>query len=432
MKERSSLVKKLSNLFLLISLIILAGLMYFKFLLPFQEAKGYGFHTKLNTVNGTGLAEHPSPLNFDRGRITVLPVFDPNSDKPLQVDLRSTDISGIDVGGKFEDLSYADFDDKTIWPLDLPEGFSPKRILEMGKNPGLGIRQLQAQGITGKGIGLAIIDQPLLVDHREYSGHLKSYEEIHVAGNDALMHGPAVASIAVGKSVGIAPEADLYYIAEMHGYNSREGFQWDFSYLAQSVERILDINSHLSHEKKIRVISISVGWTPDRKGYKKMIAVVEKAKQAGVFIVSSSIQSSYGPKFSFNGLGRSPNADPEQSASYSPGLFWAKDMPEIAKKENIGNTLLVPMDSRCTASPTGPGDYVFYRVGGWSWSIPYIAGLYVLACQVDRDMTPDLFWKTALDTAEPVIFERDSHPYNVGKIVNPIKLISVLSKNRAA
>jgi hypothetical protein len=162
MKERSSPGKKLSNLLLLISVIILAGLIYFKFILPFQEAKGYGFHTKLNTVNGTGLAEHPSPLNFDRGRITVLPVYDPNSDKPLQVDLRSADISGIDVGGKFEDLSYADFDDRTIWPPNLPEGFSPKRILEMGKNPGLGIRQLQAQGITGKSIGLAIIDQPLL------------------------------------------------------------------------------------------------------------------------------------------------------------------------------------------------------------------------------------------------------------------------------
>ena len=29
---------------------------------------------------------------------------------------------------------------------------------------------------------------------------------------DAQMHGPAVSSIAVGKTVGVAPEADLYYI----------------------------------------------------------------------------------------------------------------------------------------------------------------------------------------------------------------------------
>ena len=27
-------------------------------------------------------------------------------------------------------------------------------------------------------------------------------------------------------------------------------------------------------------------------------------------------------------------------------------------------------------------EYVFYREGGWSWSIPYIAGVYALAAQV--------------------------------------------------
>ena len=31
------------------------------------------------------------------------------------------------------------------------------------------------------------------------------------------MHGPAVASIAVGKTVGVAPEADLYYISSVNG-----------------------------------------------------------------------------------------------------------------------------------------------------------------------------------------------------------------------
>jgi hypothetical protein len=431
MKERSSIAKKMSYLFLFISLIILASLIYFKFIRSMQEVKEYAFHTKLNTASNFGLVEHPSPRNFDRGRIVVLPTYDPNLDKQRQVDLRSTDISGIDVSRRLNDLLYADFDDKTRWPAKLPEGFSPAKIMELGKNPGLGIQQLHSQGITGKGIGLAIIDQPLLVDHIEYKDNLRLYEEIHIDSDKASMHGPAVASIAVGKNVGVAPEADLYYIAEWHGYNTEKGFQWDFSYLVQSIERILEINKNLPNEKKIRVISISVGWTPEQKGYKQMMAVVEKAIREGVFIVSSSIRNYYDHKYIFSGLGRSPNADPDQFTSYSPGIFWMKKLDSIAKQENNGNTLLVPMDSRCTASPTGINDYVFYREGGWSWSIPYIAGLYVLACQVDKDITPELFWQTALATAEPVNFERDSHNYNVGKIVNPIKLILVLSKNRA-
>ena len=76
------------------------------------------------------------------------------------------------------------------------------------------LRTVHQNGITGKGIGLAIIDHPLLVGHVEYRDRLKSYEEIRVqAGGAAEMHGPAVASVAVGQTVGVAPGADLYYIA---------------------------------------------------------------------------------------------------------------------------------------------------------------------------------------------------------------------------
>jgi hypothetical protein len=56
------------------------------------------------------------------------------------------------------------------------------------------------------------------------------------------------------------------------------------------------------------------------------------------------------------------------------------------------------MDSRTTASPTGKEDYVFYRQGGWSWAIPYLAGMYTLAVQVKPDITPEEFWDTALNT----------------------------------
>lgn len=78
------------------------------------------------------------------------------------------------------------------------------------------------------------------------------------------------------------------------------------------------------------------------------------------------------------------------------------------------------MDSRCTASPTGADDYVFYREGGMSWSVPYVAGLYALACQVNPDITPEIFWTEALDTGDTISI---SDNQKLGKIVNPIKLI---------
>lgn len=102
--------------------------------------------------------------------------------------------------------------------LGVSGDFDPSRQLELRKDPGLGVRRLHERGIDGHGISIGIIDQPLLVDHVEYRDRLRSYEEIHSpAGAPAQMHGPAVASIAVGRTVGVAPGADVYYIAEQHG-----------------------------------------------------------------------------------------------------------------------------------------------------------------------------------------------------------------------
>ena len=51
------------------------------------------------------------------------------------------------------------------------------------------------------------------MDHVEYRDRLRLYEEIHCSDRVAQMHGAAVASIAVGKTVGVAPEAELYFIS---------------------------------------------------------------------------------------------------------------------------------------------------------------------------------------------------------------------------
>jgi hypothetical protein len=120
--------------------------------------------------------------------------------------------------------------------------------------------------------------------------------------------------------------------------------------------------------------------------------------------------------------------DPEQSASYSPGLFRIAGLLNGTQKEIDENTLLVPMDSRCTASPGGNENYVFYRSGGWSWSVPYIAGLYALACQARPSITPEIFWKTALSTGMPLDYEISGKNFHMGKIVDPGKLISTLAR----
>jgi hypothetical protein len=356
-------------------------------------------------------------------------VFDTTQMNPFQFDYRSSNLSKLDLTQSLEGLLYSDFDTQTVWPSaeKLPVGFDPQKIMESGKDPGLGVRQLHIQGITGSGVGIAIIDQPMLVEHQEYMSQLKLYEEINVdPSTESQMHGPAVASIAVGKTVGVAPEANLYFIADWPGtFDGAGGFDYDFSYLAKAVRRILEINKSLPSGRKIRVISMSIGWKPDRKGYSDIVAAVNEAKESGIFVVSMSIHDTYG--WNMMGLGRSPLADPNEFYSYMPAVFWSGeyyDDPNILSPD----TLLIPMDARATASPTGNKDYAFYSVGGMSWTAPYLAGIYALACQIDPEITPEEFWFTALKTGKTTRIEHNGKQYSFGTILDPKDLITALQK----
>jgi hypothetical protein len=297
--------------------------------------------------------------------------------------------------------------------------------MEIGKNPGLCIRKLHENGITGKGIGIAIIDQALLVDHIEYKNQLRMYEEIHGTKNQsASMHGPAVASIAVGRKVGVAPNADLFYINSDLGtiFSALKRLVFkkvsvNPKWYAKSIYRILEINKTLPPNKKIRVISISFGSF--EKSFLKAIA---RANEEGVFVISSSLNVTH--HLNFQGLGREPLSNPDDFNSFSPGSFWKNNF--YRNPGLFDSTLLVPMDSRSTASQSGKKSYAFYSTAGVSWSIPYIAGLYALACQVKPNVTPQEFWKKALETGDEIKITRESTEYRFGKIVNPVKLVESL------
>ncbi len=376
---------------------------------------------------GVKIVRHPGVANYSKLNVyTEIPKYDPNSTDPWQVDLRSSDLTKIDMTGSLADLMYADFDSKTQWPASdkMPADFDWQKIMEINKDPGLGIRALHDQGITGKGVSIAIIDQILLVDHVEYKDRIRLYEEAEDITKDWLesqMHGPAVASIAVGQTVGVAPEADLYYIASGYcgGATSIEYF--DFSCKAKSVRRVVEINKSLSADRRIRVLSMSIGWDPRNKGYDEITAAVNEAKAAGIFVISSSLSKTYG--LHFHGLGRESLVNPNEFQSYGPGLWWQKYFYE---KGLSTKTLLVPMDSRTTASPTGTKDYVFYREGGWSWSIPYLAGMYALAAQVKPAITPEEFWKIALETGRTIQIQHSGKDYEFGVILDPQALIEAI------
>ena len=398
------------------------------------------------STSNVAIARRPPPANLGRGVLRSLP----QELLPGAVDLRGRDLSALDLRSPqaLAKVSGAWFDQRTKWPERgrLPAGFDPRQMMDLGKVPGPGVRALHAEGITGQDVAIGIVDQALMVDHVEYRDALMSYEEIDMGANEAAqMHGPAVASIAVGRTVGVAPAARLYYVAIGELGALRESHDY-----ARGVRRLLEINRQLPLRRRIRVISLSRGWDTIAPGYDEMDSAARQAEAEGVFVVSPNASQR---GFPFNGLGRALAADPERFESYEPGLFWAdvffrawacRDLRRVPAGTSprmvtvlheqyvrLTQSLFVPMDSRTTASPTGPDEYVFYRGGGWSWSIPYIAGLYALAAQVDPSITPTRFWTLARRTGRMVSLRHQGEEIPFGPIADPPGLIAAVRAHAA-
>ena len=350
---------------------------------------------------------------------------DPEADHGFS-DLRGADLESMDLSDRETELLAAEFDTQTQWPAALPEDFDPERLIELGKDPGLGLRALHEQGITGRGVGIAIIDQTLLTEHQEYGDRLRFYQEYHRAAQDgASSHGPAVASIALGETVGAAPEALLYFIADDVGTGEGKNFVRDLSYYAGDVDRFIALNETLPEEEKIRVISMSVGWMPDTAGAEAMEAAIARARAAGIAVVCVNSRD---PLLEpWMGMGRSRYGSYNNRGDLRPGAFWEEQLYSGEYRGADGSLLLVPMDCRTLASPAGPEEYACFPEGGMSWAVPWVAGLYALACQVKPEVTFEEFLAAAQATAHPVSIRTDeTTEYPYGKVVDPAALLERL------
>ena len=310
-------------------------------------------------------------------------------------------LARVDLRGHIELLEKMPFDSQTIWPESdkMPEGFDPAALLEEGKNPGLGIRSLHEQGIDGRGVTIAIIDQPLLRDHVEYADRLVECEPVGLltAMASPQMHGPPVSSIAVGKTCGVAPKASLRYFAVQMWIPDNKPYCY-------VIDKLIDFNKDKDISEQIRVVSISTGMFRQQAGFDRWQETLARAEKNGILVVTcSSAFLQYGT------LERIPGQDPDKPSSYRKGRY--------GRRENV---LHIPAGNRTIASHHGPDVYTFDRTGGMSWAAPYLAGLAALAYQVKPEIDP----KTIVDLWLKTATQSDVGPM----IVNPVDFIEAIRK----
>ena len=238
-------------------------------------------------------------------------------------------------------------------PEDLPHAVRhppPSRAAfpepTLAPGPGDDIRVLHARGITGRHVGVAIVDRPLLTRHRDFADRLRWYDEIDTERDEpAGWHSTAVASIAVGSRAGAAPQADLYFVGVGLNWDREPVGNWwvaarraihSGNTLPLAIRRVLELNRRLPHDRRIRALSLSVG------GGRPFEQAVDEARRAGLFVSAIDLH-----------------------------------LPRLG-----------PLTF---ASPAAPEAYTTHDVPAGSWAIARMAGRYALACEEDPTMTPERF-----------------------------------------
>lgn len=348
--------------------------------------------------------------------------------KQFGYDFRDANLAELDLSQL--DYNKFTYNSQTRWPKGFESKFDDKQEMQLGKQVGLSLQEIHEKGITGKNIGIAILDQPLLVDHEEYKDQLVLYEEIigeekeETFSKFAKMHGCATASAAVGKTVGVAPSADLYFIAPSYNELVNGELVASYKYYAQAIERIIEVNKELPKDKKIRIISVSWGFDDGTLGYQEVKAAVKHAEEENIAVFTTGYETQ-----NINRVEQAKRRvfeDPNDPLSYEPEQNSLRNLEEFQWSSN--STLFAPSGGRTYASPNGKDSYVHYSIGGRSFCIPYITGVYALACQVDKELKFDDFLEIALRTGSPFSYELDKEVYDCGVLINPKAILDEITK----
>ena len=275
--------------------------------------------------------------------------------------------------------------------------------LEKAKNPGLGVRTAHKAGYTGKHVTIAIVDQPLDVEHEAYKKSLKHYKQIGWGENNnqpVWYHGPAVTSITSS----VAPEANIIYIAtHNHGPMPKSSKGHNDTHQCEALQYLLDLNSTLSDQDKIRFLSCSWG-TSDDLNYEKRNQLFQELENQGVMIFGGYRGVLHNQHIV--GLSRDLTKSLDDPANYHVDFF---------KK----NAIAVPEHNISFASSNG--GYVYASHGGSSWTYPYLAGVGACALQANPDFVKQEGWQSKLwqlmfETGFPLSKDNSCH------IIQPARL----------
>jgi uncharacterized delta-60 repeat protein len=291
----------------------------------------------------------------------------------------------------------------------------------------LGVDQLHAEGITGQGVTVAVIDSGI-ADHTDFAGRLISIEEYPTG--DLYGHGTHVTGIIGGDGsasggvyTGVAPEARFIAL----GVSDETGMAYE-SDVVDAMQWVFD-NKELYN---IRVVNMSLNSTVEDSYHNSGIdAAVEILWFNDVVVVASA--GNKGPAGGYNTARSAPANDPFLIAVGASNEHETADRVDdtIAPYSAFGTTqdgffkpdLIAPghdIYSALSPDSTWDDDYPdrvgyagqYFRISGTSMAAPMVSGAVALLLQDEPGLTPNQVKYRLLNSGSTLVNdEGDAFPY---------------------
>ncbi len=261
-----------------------------------------------------------------------------------------------------------------------------------------GIDTLWAEGLTGKGVKIAVLDSGLCLPHESLTQEITLYDASDSASiTDYNDHGSHVLGIIAANKeeptiTGISFESDFYF-AKVES----DDFGYDPKYLIKAIDWAV--------EMEVDIISISIGQKEDHNGFELSL---KSAIEKGILVVCAEGKKIEGDEMTALFY----------PASYSSSLNMmaiggvTQEKKPIASTINVNNTtLFAPGDKILSLGSSN--NYV--EKTGSSQATPFVSGVASLLLQKSRKNDPNY---KAIDIKD--ILLSTSEIVDFGKVINPI------------
>jgi serine protease AprX len=282
----------------------------------------------------------------------------------------------------------------------------------------VGADKLWAAGITGKGVGVAVIDSGIngdMPDFENADGSSRITANVLASPDatrpgDDVGHGTHVAGIIAGNSfnrssddpargsyVGIAPEASLVALKTADDAGASTVLD-----VITALQFVVDHKDDLN----IRVVNLSVSSdTPSSYLDDPLDAAVEFAWHAGIVVVAAAgnrgdaadaVQYAPGNDPFVISVGATDEADTANPADDTLATFSSRGVTQdgLAKPDIVapGAHIVAPLASGSAFASLCPQCVVgsrYLKIGGTSMAAPVVAGAAALILQARPDLNPD-------------------------------------------